>query len=167
MIDPEIPQIASFSSSSLCYAPDNLCGIGMAQQAYGAIAGPLHNFQKLQNQLERRPVTLDRVQEKKELKKEKVEMAKSGKRIVQVFIVDTDDNLKGEGAILYQGGQKFTDLTDQELFFELDMKKLLQQHNTDRAKVINKKESTPDKPVYLEPIRIRDLKMVVSTLAEF
>lgn len=86
-------------------------------------------------------------------------------RIVQVFIADPDENIPLDKRLLYTGEQKLTDLTDQELFFEVDIKNILQEHNTYRGSVINKK--VKERTEYLEPIKIRDLRMVVVTVAEF
>lgn len=86
-------------------------------------------------------------------------------RIVQVFIADIDENIPVEKRVLYQGTQKITDATNEELFFEIPIAELLKAHNEMRAKTVNKK--IKDRTEYLEPARIRDLKMVVTTAAEF
>jgi hypothetical protein len=90
----------------------------------------------------------------------------SERRLVKVMIVDPDLNVPVEKAVLVSEPEKITDLDDQELFFELDIKNILNTHNDFRKSVINKKKSK-DKDVYLEPIRIRDLKMVILTIANF
>jgi hypothetical protein len=87
------------------------------------------------------------------------------RRLVQVFIADPDENLPLDQALLYSGEQKFTDATDQELFFEIDMKSVLTKHNENRVKIVNKK--VKDRTEYLEPAKIRDLKMVVVNVATF
>lgn len=104
-------------------------------------------------------------QVKKEIKKV-AEKVTSSKRVVQVFIVDADKHIPTEKALLYKSEQTFTDLTDQELFFEIDIKPLLEAHNNFR-KTVTRQLHTSAERVYLEPIKIRDLKMVVATLAEF
>jgi len=86
-------------------------------------------------------------------------------RIVQVFIADMDENIPVEKRVLYQGTPKVTDATDQELFFEISIQELMKAHNEMRVKVINKK--VKDRTEYLEPARIRDLKMIVTALASF
>lgn len=91
--------------------------------------------------------------------------ATSHRRIVQVFIADPDPNVPLDDSMLYQSHQKLTELDDQELFFEVPIKELLDQHNAKRAVIINK--SIKDREVNLEPLRIRDLKMVVVTVAQF
>lgn len=95
------------------------------------------------------------------------EVKKVTMRIVRVFIADPDqdENLKVEDRLLYKGDEKLTDATDQELFFEVDIKTILDQHNVKRTATRNKQ--VKDKVEMLEPIRIRDLKMVVTTVASF
>jgi hypothetical protein len=87
------------------------------------------------------------------------------RRLVQVFIADPDENVPLESSMLYSGEQKLTDATDQELFFEIDMKAILQSHNATRVTVVNKK--VKERTEYLEPAKIRDLKMVVVNVATF
>jgi hypothetical protein len=87
------------------------------------------------------------------------------RRIVQVYIADPSEAVPLEQAILYTGKQQMTDLTDQELFFEIDIRDLLAEHNEKRTKIIDKK--VKDRTEYLEPVKVRDLKMVVVTVASF
>ena len=105
-----------------------------------------------------------------EYKPEEVSVAntqptKPVRRVVQVFIADPNENVPLEQSLLYQGEVKVTDLTDQELFFEIDIKTILTAYNEKRVKIINKK--VKDRTEYLEPVKIRDLKMVVVTVASF
>lgn len=90
---------------------------------------------------------------------------KTQRRLVQIFIADPDDNVPLDQCLLYSGDQKLTDLTDQELFFEVDVRTLLETHNAKRVTLVNKaiKERTEN----LEPARVRDLKMTVVTVAQF
>lgn len=89
-------------------------------------------------------------------------------RIVKVFIADPNENLPLDKRILYSGDEKLTDLTDQELFFEVPIKELLDAHNTLRSVTRDRKQTEKfGREVFLEPVRIRDLKMVVTTVAEF
>lgn len=69
------------------------------------------------------------------------------------------------GRTTSNGEQKLTDLTDQELFFELDIKSIMDKHNEKRVKFINK--SVKERVERLDPVRIRDLKMTVVTIASF
>lgn len=87
------------------------------------------------------------------------------RRIVQVYIADPSEDVPLAKSVLYTGEQKMTDLTDQELFFEIDIRDLLAEHNEARGKIVNKK--VKDRTEYLEPIKVRDLKMVVVTIASF
>jgi hypothetical protein len=50
-------------------------------------------------------------------------------RILRVILADPDENLPVEKRVLFQGPEKLTDLTDQELFFELPVQDLLAKHN--------------------------------------
>ena len=88
---------------------------------------------------------------------------KMSRRIIQIFIADPNENVPLDACILFKGEQKLTDATDQELFFELDIKSILEKHNEARIKVIDKK--VKDRTEYLEPAKVRDLKMVVVTVA--
>lgn len=104
---------------------------------------------------------------KPNLLKKRIKENMTNRRLVKVMIVDPDENVPVDKAVLVNEPEKITDFDDQELFFELDMKRLLEAHNTYRTSLINKKLSTGDKPVFLEPIRIKDLKMVVLNIADF
>lgn len=89
-------------------------------------------------------------------------------RIVRIFIVDVDENLPLNKRILHQTEEQLTDLTDTELFMTLGIGDKLAAHNTVRAATLDKKASTKaGKDVFLEPIRIRDLRMFVSAIASF
>lgn len=157
----DLPQIANYTLSSTAipcnswnidYVPMNLVYDYQNQQNK---LGALHA-----NSLLYKPIT--------NIEEEKVMANKSGRRIIQVFIVDPDCNLPVENAVLYIGEQKFTDASDQELFFELEIQSLLKAHNEKRVKTLDKALSRETgKDVFLEAVKIRDLKMVVSTVAEF
>lgn len=87
------------------------------------------------------------------------------RRLVRVLVVDTEENLPVEDALLYDSKEIFTDKTDQELYFDVPMQELLKAHNDKRIKVLDK--SVKERKEYLEPARIRDLDMVVIAIAEF
>jgi len=89
----------------------------------------------------------------------------SKRRLIQVFIVDPNEQVPLTDAILYQGEVHLTDLTDEELFFEIPVKELLAAHNEKREKIVDKK--IKERTEYLEPAKIRNLKMSVVTLADF
>lgn len=92
-------------------------------------------------------------------------MAKSSRRLVKVVIVDPDEMVPMDKCVLYSGDETMTDLTDQELFFEIEIKSLLDKHNEERKKIVNK--DIKERTEYLEPIKVRDLKMVVVEIAKF
>lgn len=89
------------------------------------------------------------------------------KRLVQVFIADPDLKMPLRDSLIYKGETLLTDSDDEELFFDLPIKELLFKHNEKREKVVDKKATDRSLVQYLEPIRIRELKMTVVTLAEF
>jgi hypothetical protein len=89
----------------------------------------------------------------------------SQRRLVQVVIVDPDENVPIEQCLLHHGEPKLTDATDQELFFEIDIKRLLDAHNEKRVKLTNKK--VKERVEQLEPAKIRDLRMAVVEIARF
>lgn len=92
----------------------------------------------------------------------------SNARIVKVFIADPNDNLPLEKRILYKGEEMLTDLTDQELFYEVPISELLSKHNEYRKTVVDKKQAEKfGRDIFLEPARIRDLRMVVVDVAKF
>ena len=93
------------------------------------------------------------------------EMAQAKKRIVRVYIADPNENVPVEASVLYTGSEKATDATDQELFYELDIKDILSKYNEKRVKFRNK--AVKDREEFLESARIRDLSMLVVTLATF
>lgn len=98
-------------------------------------------------------------------KPQQQELIKMSRRLVKVIIVDPNENITLEDCVLYSGNEKLTDATDQELFFEIDIKNILDTHNAKRIMIIDKK--VKERTEYLEPAKIRDLKMVVVTIATF
>jgi len=89
----------------------------------------------------------------------------SDKRMVRVLIVDPDDQVPVDKSVLHDSKEILTDLTDEELFFEVDLKAALEKHNEYRKTLIDK--DVKERTEHLEAARIRDLKMLVVTLAEF
>jgi hypothetical protein len=87
------------------------------------------------------------------------------RRLVRVLVVDPDELVPNADALLFDSKEMFTDKTDQELFFGIGIDKFLEQHNGKRTKIVNK--TIKDRTEHLEPARIRDLKMLVLTLAKF
>jgi hypothetical protein len=90
---------------------------------------------------------------------------KPKRRLIQVIIIDPNENVPLDQCLIYRGEQKLTDATDQELFFELDIRDLLAKHNDKRVKMVDKK--VKERIEHLDPAKVRDLKMVVVTAAEF
>lgn len=91
-----------------------------------------------------------------------------GRRIVKVYVVDPNIDVPLEKAIIYEGSEKLTEATDQELFFEVPMKDLLDKHNAVRIETVNKKASEKfGREIKLEPARVRDLRMLVVNVAQF
>lgn len=119
----------------------------IANGGFGAQAGP------------GRPILPNKIPQPKK------ETTMQARRLVQVFIADPDENVPLDKSLLYSGEQKLTDLTDQELFFEIDMKSILETHNAFRITLINKK--VKERAENLEPVKIRDLRMVVVDVATF
>lgn len=92
----------------------------------------------------------------------------SNRRIVQVFIADPDINVPLDSALIYKSEPKFTDASDQELYFEVPIVELLKVHNEKRGKWQDKEATKKSgREVFLEPAKIRDLKMVVVNIAQF
>lgn len=83
-------------------------------------------------------------------------------RLVRVFIVDPDENVPMESRLLHKD-ERLTDLTDQELFFDYNVKEILEKHNKFRVTLTDKEQTKAQgKEVRLEPIKIRDLQMITS-----
>jgi hypothetical protein len=141
-----MPTMASASHAHSTYSADalfaNAQNLVAMKQALGGAAGNIGN-PIAQFQQEKKPMSI--------------------RRVVQVFVADPNENIPLDDCLLFKGDEKLTDATDQELFFELDIKDLLEKHNEKRVKVIDKK--VKDRTEYLEPAKVRDLKMVVVTVA--
>jgi len=156
-----MPTMASFVGASSTYSANDMAlGIGH-EQVFGT--SPKWNVEEPWDNRRLRRVMLAQ-----ELAKTAVLPPTSGeqtvtRRIVQVFIADPNENVPLEHCLLHEGDRKMTDLTDQELFFELDMKSMLEEHNKKRVTFIDKK--VKDRTENLEPAKVRDLKMVVVTVA--
>lgn len=92
----------------------------------------------------------------------------STRRLVKVIIADPNENVPLKDCLLYSGSEQFTDSTDQELFFEIGINNLLMEHNLKRVHFLDKQATKKaGKDVFLEPVRIRDLRMVVVEIAKF
>jgi hypothetical protein len=144
-MNANMPTMASASHAHSTYSADALFANALAVgKPLGGILPPGQALNAInQFQQEKKPMTT--------------------RRVVQVFVADPNDNIPLDDCLLFKGEEKLTDATDQELFFELDIKDLLEKHNEKRIKVIDKK--VKDRTEYLEPAKVRDLKMVVVTVA--
>ena len=93
----------------------------------------------------------------------------TGRRLVRVMIVDPETQVPLDGCVLYSEPEKLTDMTNQELFFAIpDFQTKVAEYNKKRVKMLDKEASKKfGRDIYLEPIKIRDLKMVVVTVASF
>lgn len=179
----ELPQFAASSYTSSSVGLDAMGGsTGQANQTrgLGAIPGaPAGAFVQMapadaQRQAERRVNSLNFLQAQANptmgshhpsVAKEFPMPIVSPRRLVQVFVADTNDQVPLKDSVLYSGAQQLTDLTDQELFYELSIKEMLAEHNKKRTQIRDKHNKHEDTP--LEPARVRDLKMVVVTIAQF
>ena len=95
-------------------------------------------------------------------------MSNTNRRYVQVFVADPNPDVPLDESVLFKGEQKLTDLTDTELFFEVPIAQRLAEHNAKRVKWLDKESSKrAGKDVMLDPVKIRELKMVVVTIAQF
>lgn len=143
----DVPSIASstYTATTFGLANHNVSTTGMERLIRMAEPQPVAKFKPAVLQQEKKPM--------------------STRRIVKVIIMDPNDNVPLEDCILYSGPEKMTDATDQELFFEVDIKGILNAHNAKRTKSVNK--DFKERTVYLEPAKIRDLKMVVVNVATF
>lgn len=91
---------------------------------------------------------------------------KDMRRYVQIFLADPDPRVPIDKCLIHSTEPKMTELDDNELFFDVDVRRLVDHYNeTVRTKVIDK--TVKDREVFLEPARIRDLAMNVTTIAKF
>lgn len=158
----ELPTINNFSNVSQSYAGADMA---LALNRYpGVPTAREFDWSGVFNKL---PIQFtDAIQPNKE--KENKMSEKVGRRIVKIFIVDPSSDVPLDKAIIYQGEEGLTDSTDQELFFEVDIKALLNGHNVERVKYVDKKATkAAGKDVFLEEARIRDLIMMVTEIAKF
>mgnify|MGYP001564396029 CR=1 FL=1 len=94
-------------------------------------------------------------------------ISKSKLRVVRVFLVDPDERIPLEKRILHRSEEMTTDATDQELFFGIPVQDLLKTHNAMRTAIKWKDADAKGEAEPLKEIRIRDLVMTVTTIAEF
>lgn len=95
-------------------------------------------------------------------------MSTPSRRVVKVYIADPHPDVPLAAALIHEGEEHFTDATDQELFFEIGLKDKLDDYNKMRVKWQDKEASKrAGKDIFLEPVKIRELRMVVVTVASF
>jgi hypothetical protein len=95
-------------------------------------------------------------------------MTQNTTRLVRIYVADTDPNVPIGRRLLYTGSEQLTDSTDQELFYTVPIPQLLTDHNIFRSTLTDKAQSAKfGRDVILEPIRVRDLKMVIVDIAVF
>lgn len=174
MANAELPEFASATYTSSVVGMDAMGGVANAGQmhALGAIPGAPGVSRGtfvpvapaiLQQQRRRAENSLHYFNEAQAQMQQGVPMI--NRRLVQVFVADTNEQVPIKDCVLYSGEQQLTDLTDQELFYELSIKEMLDAHNAKRITMIDK--TVKERTQYLEPARVRDLRMVVVTIAQF
>jgi len=82
-------------------------------------------------------------------------------RIVNIYVVDTDDKVPVDERLIEQRLGTFTDETDDALKMTLNLSEVLDSHNEYRATL----KDDDDKP--LKPIRISDLVVRIEPVATF
>jgi hypothetical protein len=151
--------LPTMQNMNYAYSNMNL-GLGNAGDYLGAVSSSSDDFGKL--------MAKARALRPEETTTEVTPMAQITRRIVQVFIADPNENVPLTDSLLYKGEQKLTDATDQELFYEVPIIDILKAHNEKRVKMIDKEVSKKaGKDIFLEPAKIRDLKMIITNIAQF
>lgn len=154
----DIPTIGASNYASTSYGLHDFQPMAMGSASYSQLDNSMEQAFaafKQQRTLKQIQKTLD----------QETEMTNPTRRFAQVIIVDPNENVPLDSCLVYKGDPKLTDATDQELFFELDIKDLLAKHNEKRIAFIDKK--VKDRTENLEPAKVRDLKMVVVNIATF
>ncbi len=158
----DFPTLLNYTSTSNTYTPD-LTGKWAKSnsqprrvQQNQLLADLLNHNEKLLSDFKSQP------------KEETIMAAKSTRRVVRVYILDPDERVPLDQALLHKGDEELTEMEDSELFYQIEIKKLLDTHNEKRKKIIDKKASErAGKDIYLDPVRIRDLVMTVVDVARF
>lgn len=157
-LSSELPDMATAHYVSNTYAGDYLGSNNVARQAWG---DTLKRKSLVMPTAGAAPPLLDAIDK---LTKGQI-LTVTPRRLVQIYIADTNISVPLKEALVYSGNAIFTDLTDQELFWEIDVKAVLAKHN--EARVTFRDKSIKDKDTKLEPARVRDLKMTVVEIATF
>ncbi len=162
----EMPTITASTYTTTTNAPVAANGLAIGNAVYfggqpeGLDKRWVKPFEATQQDIERRLMKMAEIQPQKE--------QQMATRIVKVFIVDPDTNVPLEKRVLHKSEEFITESTDQELFFEIDIKTIMTQHNDYRKTVVNKAASERlGKEVFLEPTRVGSLRMSVVQVAGF
>lgn len=155
----------SISSSALATNVYHVAGTGLNPFGGVTVGNDPLNYQKQMEDFQRQEHQRRLVVRPQPAVVQSKEPIMTTHRLVQVFIADTNENLPLDKMLVYRGEPTFTDLTDQELFHEIDIKSLLDTHNLMRIKYRDK--AVKERVENLEPVRIRDLKMSVVVVATF
>jgi len=162
----DLPTIAKSMYASSTHSGTQFLGLAQQNATSNIPSQNILRGMERDVDLERRIQELDkRNQPPQEKPMAAATTSKTTRRLVKVIIMDPDEMVPLDDCILYSGDEKLTDLTDQELFFEVEIKELLSDHNEMRKGIVNK--SIKERTEYLEPIKVRDLKMVVVDIAVF
>jgi hypothetical protein len=156
-------ELPTFASSS--YASNSMTAKDWQRHLNGPGDVPFGDVQQAQQAFGQIKVHRKPVDAKAEYVEKYIGEQKMTRRMVQVFIVDMNDNVPLDKCLLYKGDPVLTDLTDQELFFEIDIRGILEKYNIERVKFNDK--TVKDRNVYLEPAKVRDLRMTVVNIASF
>lgn len=157
----DTPTIASSTYASVMHDFEQVAGADLMVDFKNA-RNPTPTFRVLGNQIDH---DLQRIAVNQSQQNKMENVMSVVRRLVKVVIIDPNENIPLKDCILYSGDEQLTDLTDQELFFEIDIKQLLDAHNDKRTKVVDKK--VKERTEFLEAAKIRDLKMVVVNIASF
>lgn len=153
----ELPHLSNSARASNSYAGGSIESGAEALQYLQAQAA---SFDQV-----RLPSKAEKWQQQQPPQQQLTQIGVPMRRLVQVYIADGNLNVPIEKALIYSSDQKFTDLTDPELFYELDLKDILTKHNEYRVTVRDK--SVKERIELLEPAKVRDLRMTVVVVAAF
>lgn len=157
-MNQETPQISNCCYGSSTGDCSEVYGRGVDWKGHAALAANdfINQFQNQQQKVHQQ-------------QEGKIMADNTTRRIVQVFIADPNENVPLGKSVLYTGEQKLTDLNDTELFFEVpSLQDLIKSHNETRKVTVDMEASKrAGKDIFLDPVKIRDLRMVVVTVASF
>jgi len=99
---------------------------------------------------------------------EKDEEPMTDLRIVSIYVVDPDENLEPKDALVHIKENFMTDLTNEDILVDLELKEALANHNTKRIKIVDEDRSDDrGKEVMLKTVKIKDLIIKINTLQTF